>query len=124
MPLPWVRLDSNIATHDKILALLSQRDGAKAFVLYVCAMGYAGAHGTDGHISTYALAVNHGTPRLAQMLIDHQLWEYNGDGSYVIHNWLDRQEGALTTGAKSKAGKKANCIRWHGPKCGCWEDSG
>jgi hypothetical protein len=51
--LPWVRLDSNLATHDKILALLSDRtaprgDRYQAAWSYTCSMGYAGGHGTDG----------------------------------------------------------------------------
>lgn len=127
MPLPWVRLDANIGTHDKILSLLSQPSGEKAFVLYVCALGYAGAHGTDGHIPKYALKVNHGSEKLARMLIDHRLWEYNGDGGFVIRNWELRQELMSTTEAKGRsasvAAKKANCVRWHGEGCGCWKES-
>jgi hypothetical protein len=121
MPLPWVRLDSNIGTHDKVLSLLAERDGAKAFVLYISALGYSGAHGTDGHIPKYALKVNHGTVKLATMLVDHRLWVYDEDGTgYMIKNWLERQEGALTTTAKTRAAKRAACKRWHGQDCGCW----
>lgn len=127
MALPWVRLDSNIASHDKILALLAQRDGAKAFVLYVCGLGYAGGHGTDGRIPRYALPVLHGTERLARMLIDHQLWQYDEKGEYQIHNWDTRQElVAITAGkrmAQSVGGKKAMCHRHHGPDCGCWREA-
>lgn len=122
MSLPWVRLDSNIGTHDKVLSLLAQRDGSKAFVLYVCALGYSGAHATDGRIPKYALAVNHGTVRLATMLVDHRLWTYDpaGDG-YLIRNWETRQELTVTTDAKSRAARRAACVRWHGQQCGCWE---
>jgi len=124
--LPWVRLDSNIASHDKILALLAQRDGAKAFVLYVCALGYAGGHGTDGHIPKYALPVLHGNDRLARMLIDAKLWEYDQGGEYRIRNWDARQELAAITEGKRQAqavgGRKAMCQRWHGPQCGCWRE--
>jgi len=127
MALPWVRLDSNIASHDKILELLAQRDGAKAFVLYICALGYAGGHGTDGRIPKYALAVLHGNDRLARMLVDTRLWEYDSNGGgYVIRNWDVRQELAVVTESKrfaqSIGGKKAMCQRHHGPKCGCWRE--
>lgn len=124
MALPWVRLESNIASHDKILALLAERDGAKAFVLYICALGYAGGHGTDGHIPKYALPVLHGTEKLAQTLINVRLWEYDDAGQYVIRNWDVRQELSIVTEAKrhsqSIGGKKATCRRHHGPDCGCW----
>lgn len=122
--LPWVRLESNIASHDKILELLSHRDGAKAFVLYICALGYAGGHGTDGVIPKYALPVLHGNDRLAQMLVDGGLWEYDEQGRYQIHNFDMRQELAVITegkrAAKSMAGKKGMCVRYHGANCGCW----
>lgn len=124
MALPWVRLDANIASHDKILHLLSQRDGAKAFVLYVCALGYSGGHGTDGQIPKYALSVIHGSEKLAQLLIDCRLWEYVDPMTYLIRNWDTRQElAAITEGkrtAQSIGGKKSTCQRHHGPNCGCW----
>jgi hypothetical protein len=126
MPLPWVRLDANIASHDKILYLLAQRDGSKAFVLYVCALGYAGGHGTDGHIPAYALPVIHGSAKLARLLVDCRLWTHNGDGGYVIRNWEQRQQSAATTEwvseQQSRGGRKGNCIRHHGPRCGCWQN--
>lgn len=124
MALPWVRLDSNIASHDKILELLAQKDGAKAFVLYVCALGYSGGHGTDGVVPKYALPVLHGTEKLARLLVDVRLWEYDEQGRYVIRNWDTRQElVAITEGkraAQSIGGKKAMCNRHHGPDCNCW----
>lgn len=125
MSLPWVRLDSNIGTHDKVLSLLAERDGAKAFVLYISALGYSGAHGTDGRIPKYALTVNHGTVRLATMLVDKRLWEYDPAGEgYVIRNWDIRQEMTVTTDAKTRAARRAACKRWHGEDCMCWKESG
>jgi hypothetical protein len=126
MPLPWVRLDANIGTHDKILELLGERDGAKAFVLYICALGYAGGHGTDGQIPKYALVVNHGSEKLARLLVNHRLWEYNGNGSYQIRNWDTRQQMQSTTDEirekQSRGARKGNCERWHGKGCGCWQN--
>lgn len=126
MALPWVRLESNIASHDKILALLAEKEGAKAFVLYVCALGYAGGHGTDGQVPKYALPVIHGNERLARLLIDKGLWEYDQDGNYQIHNYDIRQELAVISAGKRMAqsvgGRKAMCRRHHGPDCGCWRE--
>ena len=127
MSLPWVRLDSNIATHDKVLALLAHKDGAKAFTLYVCALGYAGAHGTDGFVPRYALAVNHGSEKLARLLVDVRLWTHT-EGGYAIRNYEQRQELAVIAEAKraskAAAGRKGNCVRHHGPNCGCWREGG
>lgn len=127
MTLPWVRWDSNIGTHDKVLSLLGEKDGAKAFVLYGCALGWAGGHATDGRVPKWALSINHGNERLARLLVEHRLWEYDpeGGGNYVIHNFAIRQElAAITEGKRAAAqlgARKANCRRWHGPDCGCWD---
>lgn len=127
MSLPWVRLDSNIASHDKILALLAKPNGAKAFVLYVSALGYAGGHGTDGRIARHTLAMIHGTAKLAEMLIEQRLWEYDpeGGGSYLIYNYADRQELAFVTeqrkASQRRAARRTNCRRWHIEGCECWK---
>lgn len=125
MSLPWVRLDSNIASHPKVLALLGMRDGARAFTLYACALGYAGGHATDGHIPRYALPVIHGTERLARMLVDVGLW-HHAEGGWSIHNWEQRQELAVISESKRAsqrlAAQRTNCLRYHGPDCGCWRE--
>jgi hypothetical protein len=121
MGLPWVRLDANFATHDKVLDLLAKPNGCKAFVLYVCALGYSGGHATDGHVPSYALPVNHGNERLARLLVDTKLWEYDPRGGYQIRNFAERQEIAAISEAKRIAGHKAACVRWHGKDCGCWK---
>jgi hypothetical protein len=126
MSLPWVRLDANIGTNDKVLALLAEKDGARAFVLYVCSLGYCGAHGTDGLVKKHTLTVNHGTEKLAAMLVDQGLWEYDagGGGHYRVRNWDTRQQSTLVSEAKRAAqqlaAKRTNCERWHGAECGCW----
>ena len=127
MSLPWVRLDANIGTHDKTLELLDHKDGPRAFTLYVCSIGWAGGHGTDGHIPKHALraiAPSLRTPeKLAQLLVDVRLWEYV-EGGWQIRNYLERQQSSSVSEAvsaqKSAAAQKANCRRWHGSDCGCW----
>jgi hypothetical protein len=127
MSLPWVRLDANIGTHDKTLELLDHKDGTRAFTLYVCSIGWAGGHGTDGLIPKHALraiAPSLRTPeKLAQLLVDVRLWEYV-EGGWQIRNYLERQQSSIVSEAvsaqKSAAARKANCIRWHGSDCGCW----
>lgn len=124
--LPWVRLDANIGTHDKLAPLQLTPDGRAAFVMYVCALGWAGGHGTDGHIPRNALAfVAPGLPKrpkLAELLVESGLWDYT-DGGWQIRNYLDRQQSSTVTSTigeqRSAASAKGNCIRWHGPDCGC-----
>lgn len=127
MALPWVRLDSNIAAHDKILRLLDEKPEALAYraaFSYVCSLGYAGGHGTDGLIQFTAVAFVHGTKRTAALLVKHFLWEPTPLG-WQIRNFATRQQSAATTQAIKNAQRagalKGNCTRWHGPTCNCWE---
>lgn len=125
MGLPWVRLDSNITIHDKVVPLLAKKDGYRAFTVYVCGLAWSGGAGTDGLIPKDMLPMLHGLPRHAEMLVDGRLWEYAEDGNgWMIRNFDQRQELSIVSEGKRAAaelgGKKGNCIRWHGPECGCW----
>jgi hypothetical protein len=58
MSLAWVRLDTGIASHDKILNLLADPSSKRwqAAASYMFALGWCGNHATDGHIPTTGLA--------------------------------------------------------------------
>lgn len=126
--LPWVRLDSNIYVHDKILRLQDQRDGWRAFGVYVQGLSYSGGHETDGFIPRHVLKIIGGTSKHAEMLIEHRLWEHScdedGNAGYQIRNWFERQEPPdlreFKARVRREAGIKGACVRWHGEDCGCW----
>lgn len=126
MALPWVRLDANIGQHDKILDLLSDPSPKRwqAAASYVFALGWAGGTGTDGKITPAALPVVHGTTTTARLLVKYGLWEENGRG-WHIRNYEERQQLARVTEAQRDAQRRAaartNCLRYHGPSCGCWK---
>lgn len=126
MGLPWVRLDSNIGSHDKILALLgdpSPRRWQAAFS-YTSALGWSGGHGTDGAIPSAALPFVHGTPATARLLVVYRLWTESLTGWQIV-NYIERQESAEISeairAAQSLGGKKAQCRKNHGVDCGCWK---
>lgn len=127
MGLPWVRLDSNIGSHDKVLRLLADPSPKRwqAFTSYVTALAWCGGHGTDGVIPKPALPMVHGTPATAKLLVTYGLWREFGVTGWTIHNYADRQQTSVVSEAKreaqSRAARKTNCIRYHGPTCGCWE---
>ena len=122
MGLPWVRLDSHIATHDKILALLSDPSTAKwqAFASYVCSFAWSGGQGTDGFVPKLALSMVHGTQKTARLLEKYGLWDEAVAG-WTIRNYAERQLLSDTADEKSRlqrlASAKANCARWHGDSC-------
>lgn len=126
--LPWVRLDADIASHDKILSLIGDPSAKRwqAAFSYVCSIGWSGGHGTDGHVPNAALPFIHGTTATAGLLQKHGLWVPEPGGSY-LRNFSARQELAMVTAAKKEAqrigGLKGNCERWHGPDCRCWKEA-
>lgn len=127
MALPWVRLDTNLAAHDKILGLISEKPhGYQAAFSYVCSLGYAGGHGTDGLIPFSALPFVHGSRKTSELLVRYHLWAPTPLG-WQIRNYETRQQSSATTRAIKNAqragAKRANCARWHEPGCGCWEAS-
>lgn len=124
MGLPWVRLDATIASHDKVLDLLSHRNGRASAFTYVCSLAYAGGNGTDGLIPFAALPFIHATKRDAELLVDVGLWDPHPAG-WTIRNYANRQQLKFASDAiragQRKGALKANCVRWHGADCRCWE---
>ena len=122
MGLPWVRLDSNIATHDKILHLVSDPSAARwqAAFSYVCSLGWAGGQGTDGRIPSAALGFVHGNAKTARLLVKYRLWK-EAPAGYEIVNFGSRQQMNSITEtirtAQSQGGKQGNCKRHHGELC-------
>lgn len=127
MSLPWVRLDSNIASHDKIVGLLADPSPKRwqAAASYVFSLGWSGGAGTDGLIPTSVLPIVHGSKATADLLVYYGLWE-PVTGGWHIRNYETRQELAIVAEAKrvtrTAAARKANCVRHHGPDCGCWKE--
>lgn len=123
MALSWVRLDTNIASHDKILELLARRNGRATAFTYVCALAYCGLNETDGHVPFAALPFVHGTKTDMNALVEVGLLAPNPKGWTVV-NYGDRQQlstiGTDIRTAQSIGAQKGNCIRHHGPECGCW----
>jgi hypothetical protein len=127
MALPWVRLDSHIASHDKILNLLGDPSARKwqAAFSYTCALGWSADQGTDGVIPVNALPFVHGTTTTARLLVKYGLWEERTN-AFEIRNFAIRQQLNVITEAKQDArriaAEKANCKRWHGDLC--WKSGG
>lgn len=128
MALPWVRLDSNIGSHDKVLQLLSDPSAKRwqAFASYMVALAWAGGQGTDGFVPKVSLPFVHGTEATARLLVKHRLWEEKLTGWQIV-NYESRQELNIVAEAKRAAqaagGRKARCRTNHGPDCGCWKQA-
>lgn len=126
MGLPWVRMDVNMPTHDKVLNLLSDPSPKRwqAMASYAFSIMWSGGHGTDGRIPRSALPFVHGSEATARLLVKHGLW-LEQTAAWQIKNFDQRQELDVISEAKEAgrraAGRKAACIRHHGPDCHCWK---
>ena len=127
MSLPWVRLDANIASHDKTLKAIGER-GKPAMAVYMFGLAWSGGHVTDGHIPCVALPMIHGTTKDADLLVRVGLWDPDPDGDgWWVHNWGQRQEASEITESKrrkaAEAGRRSGCVRkGHPPSCTCWRE--
>ena len=122
MGLPWVRLDANIATHDKILFLASDPSALRwqAAFSYVCALAWSGGQGTDGRIPSAALGIVHGNAKTARLLVKYSLWKEAPAGYQIVNFELRQQSNQLSDAiksAQSAGGKLGNCKRHHGDLC-------
>lgn len=126
MALPWVRLDANVGTHDKILGLIADPSPKKwqALSSYFIALAWSGGQGTDGKVPSYALQSVQGTTATARLLVKYDLW-LEGTACWLIKNFDQRQELDVVAEAKRSArilsARKAACIRHHGADCHCWK---
>ena len=124
--LPWVRFDTTLPDHPKILQLCSVKDGHRAAFVYCCGLAYAGKHGTDGFIPGEAIDRCNGKPADAARLVDVGLWR-TVPGGWEIHGWTEYQQSndstARVRAAKKAGSTKGNCVRWHGKDCECWREN-
>lgn len=112
MPLPWVRLDTAMPDHPKIIDLVDgNKEGRAAAFVWVCGLTYAGKHGTDGFLPKGALARINGRPADARLLVQVGLWKDEGVG-WTIHGWSDFQESNDETQARSDKARRAAFARW------------
>lgn len=89
MSLPWVRLDTNIATAPEVLVLVDRyRDGHRTMLVHIFAVCWAATNDADGVITPLGLRESHGRPRDAGRLVDVGLWEPTGN-EWLIVDWLE-----------------------------------
>jgi hypothetical protein len=80
--MPWFRLDEGFHSHPKVL-----KAGNEAIGLYVRCGTYAAEHLTDGFIPEQ-VALQYGTPALAEALVQSKLWR-RVRGGWRMPDFLD-----------------------------------
>ena len=103
----WFKLDDRFGNHPKVV-----KAGNSAVGLWVRCGTYSAEHLTDGHIPA-DVARMYGTRKEIQALLTAGLWATNGDGGYVMPDYLDFNPSKEETMAKREAERirKAGGIR-------------
>jgi hypothetical protein len=109
--LPWVRFDTSLPDHPKILDLVDTKGGRESGFVYCCGLAYAGKHGTDGFLPRSVLSRINGRPADAERLVTVGLW-IDVPGGWQIHGWAERQESTDETQARRERAQKAAAARW------------
>ena len=109
----WVRVDANLASNHKTLALLEQRGGDHAICVYVFALGYCMNANNDGFVPKTALGLFHGSKKDAALLVDVGMW-HELPGGWQVHDWREYQPSSEEAQKRSEKAKRAAAKRWGG----------
>lgn len=118
--LPWIRVDTNVNTHDKILELVGAgAKGKSAGFVYWMSLTYCGAHDTGGVIKKAVLPFVHGTPSDARLLVDSRLWEPIEGGWRIVNYGTRNVVGATQQiiadqirAKQAEGGRRGAANRW------------
>ena len=111
MALPWVRLDTGLPDHPKILSLLAGKK-ARAALMYVFGLSYSGRHETDGFIPQAALPFIHGSKSDALALGDVGLGPAR-PGGWEVNDWSSYQPSREEPARRKESARNAALKRWH-----------
>ena len=131
-----MRLDCTFPRNPKLLALLAEKDGHRAALVYLCSLSYSGEQGSDGWIPCEALPFLHGRLADSALLVRYGFWvltasgkaksnadsdarvtEQNGypqGGGWLIHDWSDKQESSDENKKRRIRAQAAAAARWDG----------
>jgi hypothetical protein len=112
MTLQWVRLETSLPDHPKVLVLIGAGKH-RAVLAYVLGLAYCGRHELDGYIPKSALPFIHATKREATALCEVGLWTPNQTG-YEINGWAEFQPTSADREKAKKRAQAAALYRWHG----------
>ena len=122
--LPWYRRDVGWYRHPKIAELVTMRDGYRAAFVWDASIAFATEFGTNGRIKPSDLRTLDARKTDAERLVKVGLWDEDPDGGWMVHNFAEYQQTSQVTtelrAHRQAAAAKGNCIRHHGPACGCW----
>jgi hypothetical protein len=111
VPFAWVRVDANLASNHKTLALLEERGGDHALCVFVFSLGYCYNANNDGFVPKTALGLFHGSKKDAALLVEVGFW-HELPGGWQIHDYADYQPSSDEAKKRSDKAKRAAAKRW------------
>lgn len=111
MALSWVRLDTGLPDHPKILALLGGKKH-RAVIAYTFGLAYSGRHELDGFIPEQALPFIHASRSDALALCEVGLWHVR-PGGWEINSWDEHQPSSEESARRKEKARLAAMKRWH-----------
>lgn len=83
----------------------------RAAFVYISALAYSGAHGTDGYLPGTCLPFLHATKREAKDLVEVGLWHAD-TGGWQINGWDEFQISDDAAKDRRERARKAALKRW------------
>lgn len=111
MALPWIRLDTSMPDNPKLLGLLTEKDGHRAAFVWLCAMAYAGKHGTNGFIPREAVSRINGRNVDMARLVAAGFIETLA-GGWQIKSWDEYQISDEESQKRRSKAQHAAAVRW------------
>lgn len=111
MALPWIRLDTSIFDHPKVLGLMEDR-AHRAIVAHIAGMTYTGKHELDGFIPKVALRTFGATSGDATKLVEAGLWR-PAPGGWEVNGWQEYQFTSEEARKRSERAREAANARWN-----------
>jgi len=109
--LSWVRLDTALPDHPKMMELYESGD-YRAALLYVWGLTYAGKQSTDGYVPKRIVTTRlEGRIRDASRLVSVGLW-HESSGGYLINGWDEYQVSDDAARKRKDRAQKAAAARW------------
>lgn len=108
--LPWVRMDTGIPQHSKILQLVN--DGAwRAIAVWHFSIEWCGANNNGGFVPSYALAAIHARRVDMEKLVTVGLLDM-AQGGWQLHNYDEKQHVDDAARKRSEHASTAAQARW------------
>ena len=108
-----MRLDTAFPYNQKLLAMLSRKDGHRAAFVYLCGLSVSGGQGSDGFLSAESLPFTHGRKADAALLEEFGFWVPR-PGGWLINGWEEFQQSTEETQVRRKRAQAAAAMRWNG----------